>query len=324
MIKIVFKNDLGHIFEADLCLIKEPMKTKILTFLGCLSLALGATPMTQAQSSFLKVINKQDLVKTGKQAYHNRCASCHGEAGNGKGPGAVMLDPKPRDFTKGLFKFKSTPIGAMPTNDDLLKTINQGIPGTSMPSFRLVSEYEKKAIVEYIKSFAAKEWEAQSQDLVVPPLRLPKGVFTKKAEFLKYAARGRAWYQELGCVSCHGASGKGDGGSAKTLQDNWGDSISPANFYNNYVKRGFTIQDVAYSIMMGVDGTPMPAHGDMLESLEEKFPEVKEKQFIWDLAAYVFYLRGVGAGLYDDELKPIPKTGIPSEEVQAVIGKYLE
>ncbi len=278
----------------------------------------------QAQSTFAKIQKKQEMIATGKQAYIDRCSGCHGLAGDGKGASAKMLNPMPRDFTKGIFKFKSTPIGEMPTDEDLLRVVNAGVPGTSMPSFLLVSDAEKQALVEYIKTFAQDSWKRQSQDKIVPPLKMPAQTFTQKTELLEAAKRGRLWFQELGCVSCHGQAGHGDGASAATLKDAWGHEILPANLNKRYVKRGYRVQDVAYSIANGVDGTPMPAHGDVLQSLETQFPELKDKGYIWDLTAFVFYLRGQEAGLYKSEIQPIPADGIPHDEVMQTLGKYFQ
>ncbi len=264
------------------------------------------------------------MLTAGQKAYVNRCSGCHGVAGDGSGPAAKMLVPKPRDFTKGIFKFKSTAIGQMPADADLLNTLNAGIPGTSMPSFALVNEAEKRAIVEYIKTFAPASWQKQSDENVVPPLKMPAQVFTRKETFLESARRGRLWFQELGCVACHGVAGQGDGPSAATLKDAWGQVIQPADLSARFIKRGWRVQDVAFSIANGVDGTPMPAHTDVLQSLEAQFPELKEKMFVWDLAAFVFYLRGQGAGLYRDELPAIPADGIPQDEVMKTLGKYFQ
>lgn len=91
-----------------------------------------------------------------------------------------------------------------------------------------------------------------------------------------------------------------------------------------YVKRGYSVQDVAFSIAHGVDGTPMPAHHDMLQHLDEQFPEIKNKSFIWDLTAFVFYLRGKEAGIYTNEISDIPPQGLSDEHVQKLIGKYMQ
>ncbi|MEK6572509.1 MAG: cytochrome c, partial [Bacteroidota bacterium] len=53
--------------------------------------------------------------EAGKALYEKYCSTCHGLEGKGEGAAAVYLSPKPRDFTEGIFKFQSTPAGALPT-----------------------------------------------------------------------------------------------------------------------------------------------------------------------------------------------------------------
>ena len=50
----------------------------------------------------------QGDANAGKAVYERKCIGCHGEKGDGKGPAAELLLPKPRDFTKGLYKIRST------------------------------------------------------------------------------------------------------------------------------------------------------------------------------------------------------------------------
>ena len=83
--------------------------------------------------------------------YREHCAHCHGITGDGAGPTAAFLNPYPRDYRKGKFKFKSTPIGQKPTHDDLKKIVLEGIPGTAMPSFKLLPDLEVEALVDYVK-----------------------------------------------------------------------------------------------------------------------------------------------------------------------------
>jgi mono/diheme cytochrome c family protein len=82
--------------------------------------------------------------------YRKHCVRCHGITGDGRGPAAKMLNPYPRDFRLGKFKYKSTPIGTKPTREDLARTLIQGIPGTSMPSFHLLREQEIESLVDYV------------------------------------------------------------------------------------------------------------------------------------------------------------------------------
>jgi mono/diheme cytochrome c family protein len=88
--------------------------------------------------------------------YREHCAHCHGVTGDGMGPTAAFLNPYPRDYRLGLFKFKSTPVGVKPTHADLRKIIIDGIPGTAMPSFLLLPENEIEALVEYVKYLAIR------------------------------------------------------------------------------------------------------------------------------------------------------------------------
>ncbi len=92
-----------------------------------------------------------DQYGTGEGLYRQHCVHCHGITGNGRGPTATFLNPYPRDFTKGTFKFDSTPIGVKPTDDDLRHILMEGIPGTAMPSFALLDEGEITALVDYVK-----------------------------------------------------------------------------------------------------------------------------------------------------------------------------
>jgi mono/diheme cytochrome c family protein len=88
--------------------------------------------------------------------YRRHCVHCHGITGDGRGPTAQFLDPYPRDYRKGVFKFKSTFNPAKPTDDDLRRVLHEGVPGTSMPSFSLLPKAEVEALVEYVKYLALR------------------------------------------------------------------------------------------------------------------------------------------------------------------------
>jgi mono/diheme cytochrome c family protein len=83
--------------------------------------------------------------------YREHCAHCHGISGDGSGPTAAFLNPYPRDFRLGKFKFKSTRMYRPPVDEDLRRVIERGIPGTAMPSFRLLEPEELDALVDYVK-----------------------------------------------------------------------------------------------------------------------------------------------------------------------------
>jgi mono/diheme cytochrome c family protein len=83
--------------------------------------------------------------------YRKHCVHCHGISGDGRGPTALFLNPYPRDYRQGVYKFKSTYTAAKPTDEDLHRVLVNGIPGTAMPSFSLLPEAEVEALVEYVK-----------------------------------------------------------------------------------------------------------------------------------------------------------------------------
>ncbi|HEV3343871.1 MAG TPA: cytochrome c, partial [Pirellulales bacterium] len=88
--------------------------------------------------------------------FRQHCAHCHGVTGDGAGPTAAFLTPYPRDYRQGVFKFKSTERSAKPTTADLKRILQEGIPGTAMPSFLLLPKDEIEALVEYVKYLSVR------------------------------------------------------------------------------------------------------------------------------------------------------------------------
>ncbi len=88
--------------------------------------------------------------------YREHCVHCHGVSGDGMGPTARFLNPYPRDYRRGLFKFKSTPSNLPPSDDDLHRILMEGVAGTSMPSFRLLTEDERESLVQYVRYLAMR------------------------------------------------------------------------------------------------------------------------------------------------------------------------
>lgn len=91
--------------------------------------------------------------ETGTQRglYRQHCAHCHGITGDGAGPTAAFLNPYPRDYRRGTFKFKSTALASKPTHADLKRIVLDGIAGTAMPSFGLLPNDQVESLVEYVK-----------------------------------------------------------------------------------------------------------------------------------------------------------------------------
>ena len=102
-------------------------------------------------------------LRLGALVYKRNCRQCHGVTGDGKGPAAAHLLPRPRDYRPAVFKFTSTNYGAKPLREDLVRTVRRGIAGTSMPSFRLLPQSELDAVVDYVLALTQRgELEASS------------------------------------------------------------------------------------------------------------------------------------------------------------------
>jgi mono/diheme cytochrome c family protein len=190
-------------------------------------------------------------VTSGRELYKVQCAYCHGAEGKGDGEAAHLLFPRPRDLTSGLFTLRSTPAGSPPTDDDLLRTITRGIPGSGMPSFSFLNQAERKALVAYVESMSPKfssapTKETQSLSLSAQP-----------AESAEIVAAGKAVYEKAHCAACHGTVGQGDGEGARDLEDDAGFPIKVRNFTTGPFKGGASVGDISLRIATGMDGTPM-------------------------------------------------------------------
>ena len=197
--------------------------------------------------------------QAGRKVYAQYCSQCHGDDGAGDGISAPRLHPRPRDFTSGKFKFRSTPTGYLPTDDDLRRTIKDGLPYTGMANFdTILSDEQVTDVIEYLKTFSAdfKDPQAYAAPIDIPAA--PK--LGPNAEEVGYKT-----YVQIGCARCHGEKGRGDGSSAPTLRDDWGYSIRPADLAMPWTFRGGDRpEDIFRSISTGLTGTPMAGFADGL------------------------------------------------------------
>jgi len=237
----------------------------LLVALASTGLALGSTDLgTEAQR------------QAGKALYDQDCAQCHGETGNGQGIATPRVLPKPRDFTSGKFKVRTTPSGSLPTDADVARSIRRGFPYTSMPAWPSFTDAEVQSLVYYVKSFAPDafsnaERHKEPYEIPDPPTYTEDSV-----------AKGRELYVQNGCVQCHGELGRGDGPSAPTLEDDWGNALKPADLTLPWTFRGGpTRQDVFRTFTTGLNGTPMPAYAESI-AVEDR----------WHLVNYIASLAG--------------------------------
>jgi mono/diheme cytochrome c family protein len=216
------------------------------------------------------------------------CVPCHGVAGKGDGSVGPMLAPRrapqPRDFTRGEFKFRSTPSGQLPTTADLLRTLMEGVRSSGgpmtiglrghriMPSFQHMPIAQRLEVLEYVKSLNRGFWEQGAVKTVTvpaPPTLTPERL-----------TRGKQLYADAECLACHGEHGRGDGPSAPTLKDNRNLPIAATDLTRpERFKNGARPEDVYRTLVTGLAGTPMPSYADSLE-LDQA----------WDLVYYVLSL----------------------------------
>ena len=205
---------------------------------------------------------RSDIVGRKNGLYREHCAHCHGVTGDGMGPTAAFLNPYPRDYRPGVFKFKSTERADKPTHADMLRILRNGIAGTSMPSFALLSEPKIDALAEYVKYLSirgetelalmrayfeldddangilpetreflvdetltpvAEKWKsAAAAQIVVPDM--PADI-----DLAESIAKGRELFygDKANCVKCHGVTGLGDGQAND--YDDWNKAIVEIN-----------------------------------------------------------------------------------------------
>lgn len=213
-------------------------------------------------------------VQAGQMQYRKWCINCHGGAGDGAGPAADFLRPRPRDFRQGLFKIRSTKGGKLPSDQDLFNVITNGMPGTAMPAWgRVLKEEERRQLVHYLKTFSRRFARASKPP---EPVKIGKRIPSSEASI----AEGRRLFREIECFKCHGEEGRADGPSAAELTDDWGAPIRPANLRKPWTFRGgHRPEDLYLRLQSGISGSPMPSFAGILD--EEK---------AWHMVNYVMSL----------------------------------
>jgi cytochrome c oxidase cbb3-type subunit 2 len=209
--------------------------------------------------------------EAGRAAYAQHCARCHGDTGAGDGVDAKRFYPRPRDLKLGVYKFRSTMSGTPPTDEDLFRTLTDGLPGSNMPDWRQLDEATRWHLVDYLKRLAPI-----FQDVRPEPVSLG----TDSGAQADLAA-GRTVYDKLGCAACHGAQGRAYGPSAATLVDDWGMPIRPRNLAQGWDYRGGAEpRAIMTRALAGIDGAGMPSYA-----------EAATPEELWQLSHYVASLQ---------------------------------
>ncbi len=209
----------------------------------------------------------------GKTLSDKHGSQCHGDKGDGQGIAAPFVLPRPRDYTSGKFKIRTTPSGALPTTQDLKSIIRNGMPYTAMPAWPQFTDEQLTDLAYYVKSFAP---DFARPDRQPEPIQISAAAPSSEESIEK----GQKLYADLGCARCHGDLGRTDGISAPTLTDDFGHPIRAADLTRRWTFRGGpTRQDVFRAFSTGLNGTPMPSFADALNEEQR-----------WELANYVYSL----------------------------------
>lgn len=256
-------------------------------------------------------IERSELQK-GRLVYLEQCAACHGVTGDGKGPAAPYLDPPPRDYRAGKFKFGSTPRGSKPRHEDLIRIVRRGAKGTSMPSFRWMPDDEANAVVAYVILLSsrgevelglaresensldeaddfpadiaashvqrvAEDWDAAGSKVVLPMTPATRS----SPESIERGARA---FVEFSCFKCHGKDGRGNK-AADVGKDDWGRIAFAADLTTGTLHGGRRPIDIYRRIYSGINGTPMPAFNQPDAAKGET--DVQRSEKIWDLVHFI-------------------------------------
>jgi mono/diheme cytochrome c family protein len=265
----------------------------------------GAERSTTDRPTRAAAFEPQDPTRLpGYPTYAKHCASCHGETGDGRGVGARFLDPPPRDFTFGAFRFVSTQNHA-PSGKDVFETIGAGLAGTAMLPFAHLGEETVWSLVDVVLAFREQGIRKSLARSIDDPAALDQAVARRTKPILAddpapetpetaaSAARGLVHYRAH-CAKCHGVDGRGlDAAPMKTEE---GHPNPPGDLTEGVFKQSPLKKNWFSRIRLGIPGTAMPAHP----------PEALDDAAVWDLIHYVKTLSAPAAQtLYDAAQKDI-------------------
>jgi mono/diheme cytochrome c family protein len=265
----------------------------------------------------------------GRDVYLRQCTGCHGVTGDGQGPAAQYLNPPPRDYRLGRFKFTSTPRGAKPRREDLARIIRYGAKGTSMPSFRWMAADDLEAIIDYVTLLAARgeleyrlmkicEEQLGEEDDIDPQLvaeqaqriaqswtdadtRIVRPLTPEPPSTPESMDAGARAFVQLNCFKCHGRDGRGNK-QFDVGKDDWGRIAYAADLTTGMLHGGRRPIDIYRRIYSGINATPMPAFAQPDTGKGET--ELQRSETIWHLAHFI---TGIVEG------QPLPAETIDAE-----------
>lgn len=214
-----------------------------------------------------------------KSLFSTHCSACHGPGGEGNGPAAEFLLPRPRDFIGSPFRFATMGGNRNQIILDIQRTITQGVPRSAMHGFGgVLSEPIIAGLARYVLNLREQEigefLEEEGLDVGMRPPWTPELV-----------ARGKELFTTLACNTCHGDGGLGDGINAESLVDFQENPVRPADLTSGLFKTGQNPDDLVRTIMRGVPGTPMVAYEMAL--MQDNDDETVNVMDAWALVSYI-------------------------------------
>ncbi|MBX7223525.1 MAG: c-type cytochrome [Blastocatellia bacterium] len=189
-------------------------------------------------TEYLKSLRTPPPIATSEEAFKNLCQRCHGEKGDGNGITALYLDPSPRDFTKSGFMNSKT-------EERLLKSIKEGVPGTSMPAWgQVLNDDQSRSLLEYL-------WKTYVREPRKPlkPRNVPE---TNPVAMNPDSVRRGEQIFAMRCTGCHGKKADGKGPNSLDILPR------PRNLRNSEFVNAMNDRRLFESILYGVQGTAMP------------------------------------------------------------------
>ena len=208
-----------------------------------------------------RIKEKQLVLEQGKENYFKYCVHCHGKEGKGDGRASKYINPQPRELSQGIYKFHSTKTNSLPLDEDIVRIIKGGVPGTAMPAWgEILSNEVVNSLVIYIKTFAERF------GMELPKQKISIGMEPPFDDFS--IAHGKKKYDELRCGRCHGENGEKEGELSKILKSFKGTNwfiydLSRKDFY----KGGSSGIDIYQTLTAGLDGSPMNSY-DYISDIE--------------------------------------------------------
>ncbi len=106
--------------------------------------AVSAQSDWQAPAEAKKLKNPEKGTDLGKKAVETNCASCHGPKGEGNGPAAAAMNPKPANWLSDNVKKE--------TDGEIFWKISNGRPEKGMPAWKsMIPDKDRWQIVNYIR-----------------------------------------------------------------------------------------------------------------------------------------------------------------------------